>query len=110
MTPSADQVGGMVRAIVPMLLTMGASFGLMDKTTAEAISEPAIALVISIGAVATLGAAAWSAYANQRSQIVKSTAAIDPKNIQVIVGPNAPPEVRAVAVDPAVPNVVPEKK
>ena len=104
--PSSDQIGGMIRVLVPILLTGLASFGLMDKTTAEAISEPAIALVIGVATVATLGSAAWSVYVNQRAQIVKAAAAIDPKNTQTIIGPNAPADLKAVADDPAVPNVV----
>lgn len=105
---SGDQIGGMVRVVVPMLLTALVAFGVMDKTAVEALTEPIVAIAGGVAVIATAGAAAWSIYVNQQGQIVKAAAAIDPKNIQINVGPKAPDSIQAVAKDLETVNVVPD--
>lgn len=102
----SNQVGGMVRTLVPMLLTMLVSFGLMDKSTTEALTEPLIVAVMGVAVVSTAATTAWSIYVNQQAQIVKSAAAVAPDDIQVVVGPKAPEAIKRIAEDPAAPNVV----
>lgn len=106
MNPTSDQIGGIIRATVPMILTALVSFGLMDQTTSQALHEPIVTTVIAIGGVATAVAAVWSIFVNRPSAIIESAAALAPGNIKIVVGPKAPPDIKAVAADPAKPNIV----
>lgn len=102
---SGDQIGGIVRAAVPMILTALVSIGLLDKSTMEVLREPAVAVAVSVATLSVAISAAWSVWVNRPAEIVKSAAALTP-DIKVVVGPLAPPAIKDVAADPSITNVI----
>lgn len=102
----ANQLGGLVRVLVPLLLTGAVSYGLMEQSAAEALTEPLTLVIISVAGITAAGAAAWSVRVNTPTEIVKSAAKVEPEGVKVVVGPLASETMKVVAADPKVPGVV----
>lgn len=88
-----DQIGGVLRAVAPVLTAMFASWGL-DSSTAG----------LAAGAVVAIAAAAWSWYSNRLASKAKAVAA---SGATVVVPASASPEMKALAADTEHPNIVP---
>lgn len=100
----ANQINGALRAFLPVLMTLATAYGVLPKEIADQIPGAVYNAVIAVGGVVTLGMAVWSWFKNSRSSIVKDAASTPGVTVQV--APSAPPDIKAVAMDPAQPAVV----
>lgn len=96
-----NQLAGVLRIAVPMLLAYGSSKGWFTPADAGALSD---AIVNCIVAGFTVGAIVMSLRANSKAAQIKTVAALP--DVKVVVGPAAPVPALDAAVDPAQPNVV----
>ena len=91
---NANQLAGILRAVIPALVAYLAGKGIFfDADTWNVI----------LTSLATAGIAAWSAKVHTDSSTVTAAAAVP--GVSVKVSPMASESVKAVAADPAVPNV-----
>lgn len=96
-----NQVAGVLRIAIPMLLAYGSSKGWFTPADAGALSD---AIVNCIVAGFTVGSIVMSIRANSKAAQTKNVAAIP--DVKVVVGPEAPLPVQDVAADASQPNVV----
>lgn len=91
---TSDQLAGLLRALSPVLVLILVGWG-MDSETAAVVA----------GAVTAVVMAFWAWWSHRPASMAKSVAA--QPGVQVVVAPNAAPDLKKLAADPAVPDVVP---
>ena len=94
-----NQVGGIVRAVVPVLVSIMVTKGFLPEEIAGPFTESAVVCLT------VLIVALWSLRTNKLAAVVKQAAS--ETGVSVVVFPHAPAEVKAVAADPKQPDVLP---
>lgn len=96
-----NQVAGVLRITVPMLLAYGSSKGWFTPADAGALSD---AIVNCIVAGITVGSVVMSVRANSKATQIQNVGNLP--DVKVVVGPAAPEPAQAAAADAAQPGVV----
>lgn len=105
---SLNLTGGVLRAVVPLGLTVAVLFGLVDQATADQlgpVTVKAVEVAFGAGGLATVIMAGWSIWTNRRKTIAAQAGTI--KGAAVVVSEAAPEDVKELALDPDVKGVVP---
>lgn len=92
---NVEQILGPLRVALPFLSALLVGWG-MDDASAGAIAGGAIMIIAGV----------WSFMTNRQVAVAKQ--AIGP-GVEVLVGPTAPPAMKAAAADPAVVGIVPKR-
>lgn len=87
-----DLIFGPIRAMAPVIAGLLTSKG-MDSDTSGFIAAAIVAVLC----------AAWSYFSNRPAALVTKASQVE--GVQVVVSPEAPMAVKAVAADPKVPDV-----
>ena len=88
-TPTSDQIGGIVRALLAAASGWAIGKGYIDGTTAATIS----------GAIGTIVIAAWSYYSNSQTKLIQAVNS-DKTNGAKVVREDAPGQVINAPVPP----------
>lgn len=100
-----DQITGAIRAVVPMVIAVLVFFGIVPKDIQEQLQTHVVAVLLAVASVGPAVATAWSWWSNRTVNKVQAIAKEAPE-VQVLVQPDSSEQLKAVARDPAVPNVV----
>jgi hypothetical protein len=92
---TSEQLNGITRAVVSLMVTLLVSWGL-DDVTAGFVA----------GGLVMLVAALWSWWSNRPTALAMQLSKIP--GVQVQIAPNAPAPLRKLATDPGVPGVSPK--
>lgn len=101
-----NQLAGVLRAVLPIILTLVAAWGFMPAESVEPATDAVVALVSAIAGITTVFMAIWSWYSNRAPAVAKQAASVE--GVTVVVDKTAPTEVKAVAADPTEPSVYPK--
>lgn len=101
MTPSLEQVAGLLRVILPTLLLFLAGRGWFAPDQVGTLTS---AIMDIFTATVTIVSLILSLRANSKAAQIKNVAAMP--DVKVLVGPAAPPPAQVAAADANQPNVV----
>jgi hypothetical protein len=99
-----NKIAGAARAFLPVLCTLLVGWKVLPADIANQIPDAVYNAIVATGGITVIIASAWSYFSNKASEVAKQAASV-PGTV-VVVAPDAPKDIKAVAADPKHPGVV----
>lgn len=104
MLPSVEQITSVLRIVLPWLLLFAVQKGWLTPEQSSGLVDNIVNFLPGFLVFVT---SVWALFAHTQKALVTKISTIP--DVSVVVGPTAPATVKAVAADPAVPDVVAAK-